>query len=121
MAPKSHTLSARAASQLAEVVRRARRQPRNLPARRRRSVSPGKGGPKGWITFATSAALLASDASQANCPVVLVWEGTSPGSTVTVYNELGWEADAGVDGYAKLCGYDGKWKIIIVPCPAGAS
>ena len=75
----------------------------------------------GFITFTTAAALLASDASQASCPVVLVWEGNNPGSTVTVYNELGWEADAGVDGYAELCSADGKWKIIIVPCPAGAS
>lgn len=81
----------------------------------------GNSQPNGWITFTTAAALLASDASQASCPVALVWEGADPGSTLTIYNELGFEADAGVDGYAKLCKADGKWKIVIIPCPAGTS
>lgn len=75
----------------------------------------------GFITFTTSAALLAGDASQDDCPVVLVWEGPNPGDTLTIYNELGFEADAGVDGYAKFCAADGKWKLIIIPCPAGSS
>lgn len=75
----------------------------------------------GWITFTTASALLASDASQDDCPVALVWEGADPGDTLTIYNELGFEADAGVDGYAKKCAADGKWKLVIIPCPAGAS
>ena len=117
-----YTLGQRASEQLAEVVRRARRQPRNLPARRRRSVTGAKGSaPLGWITFTTASALMASDASQANCPVTVVWEGQNPGQTVTVWNELGFASDAGVSGYAKKCGADGKWKIIQIPCPAGAS
>lgn len=116
-----HTLGTHAASQLADVVRRMRRNPRNLPAHRRRSVSGGKGAQFRRVTFTTASALLATDASQASCPVVLVWYGADPGSTITVWNELGFEADAGVDGYADYSPPDGKWKIIIIPCPAGSS
>ena len=121
MPVQPYSLGKTAAKQLADVVRRVRRQPRNAPARRRRSVSVGKGTQFRRITFTTASALLASDASQDDCPVALVWYGPDPGTTVTVYNELGFQADAGVDGYADYSPPDDKWKIIIIPCPAGSS
>lgn len=91
------------------------------PDSQRWEAIEGKGGANGWITFTTASALLATDANQADCPVVLVWEGKNPGNTVTVINELGFAADAGVDGYAKYSAADDKWKIIQIPCPAGDS
>ena len=117
----SYELSEQAVKKLAEIARWFARAPRNQhPPRNRRVVSRG-GGANGWITFTTASALLASDASQADCPVVLVWEGKDPGDITTVYNEQGFAADAGVDGYAKYSKPDDKWKIIIIPCPAGTS
>lgn len=119
----AYKLTGAAVAKLAKLVRDSERHSRNYhpPRYRRPTLRSSSSSANGWITFTTAAALLATDASQASCPVVLVWEGPDPGSTVTVYNELGFEADAGVDGYAKKCAADGKWKIVIIPCPAGSS
>lgn len=120
--PDSYTFTGSAVQKVAEMYRWYSRNARNYhPPRYRRQTVRGGASTSRWITFTTASALLATDASQASCPVALVWEGADPGTTVTVYNELGFEADAGVDGYAKFCPPDSKWKIVIIPCPAGSS
>jgi hypothetical protein len=122
MATRGYIASEQAWKRIERTVRYVERMYRSVPPQRARyPVGGGSGQPNGFITFTTSAALLASDASQDDCPVELVWEGADPGDTVTIYNELGFESDASISGYAKKCAADGKWKIIIIPCPAGSS
>jgi hypothetical protein len=73
------------------------------------------------VTFITPTALT-NQASLASCAVVLDWFDNAGGGTqITVYNEMGWQADAGVAGYADYRPVDGKWILMLIPCPAGNS
>ena len=74
-----------------------------------------------WVSFVTSSALT-NQASLSGCAVVLDWYGNTGGITqVDVTNEMGWQADAGVLGYAAYRPADSKWILMLIPCPAGNS
>ncbi|HUZ38040.1 MAG TPA: hypothetical protein VMV17_17090 [Streptosporangiaceae bacterium] len=121
---REHTLSGEAARQLARQVRYLERLPRNRPVHRRRSVNPAAAAAKNdsqWVTFVTSSALT-NQASLSDCAVILDWSGNTGGITsITAVNEMGWQADAGVAGYAKWRQADSKWIIMLIPCPTGDS
>lgn len=73
------------------------------------------------IEFTLPSAITATDLSIADCPVVATWYGTSPGDTVSVYNDYGWEADAGAQGVADYRPTDSHWVIMLLPCATGSS
>lgn len=74
-----------------------------------------------WISFVTSSALT-NQAVLDSCAVVLDWYGNTGGITqADITNEMGWQADAGVLGYASYRPADGKWILMLIPCPAGNS
>lgn len=64
---------------------------------------------------------LSGQASVANCPVIQDWYSNAGANSVTVWNEDGWESDAGAEGLADWNPYEGKWVIILLPCPSGTS
>lgn len=120
--PQQFQFGPRAARQIAQTVRFVERLPRSRQPHRRRSIAPaGTATSVKWVSFITSSALT-NQATLAGCSVVLDWYANTGGITqVDVFNELGWQADAGVLGYAAYRPADAKWVIIEIPCPAGNS
>ena len=118
-----HQLSGEAASQLARQVRYLERLPRNRQPHRRRSINRGGGSSSPTvkkIRFALSQAL-AGQASVDNCAVVIDWYSNAGATSVTVFNEDGWSADAAALGLAEWCPAEGKWVITLLPCATGNS
>lgn len=82
-------------------------------------------GAAGWIKFQLPSALTATQTTKSGCTVLRYWDGSNPGATVDVENELGFEGDAGSEGYARWDpSYNsgaGAYLIIQLECPTGGS
>lgn len=72
------------------------------------------------VTFVLPEALT-TQAFVGGCPVVNDWYSNSGVTSVEVYNEAGWQGDAGAEGYAEYRPSDNTWPITLLPCPQGSS
>ena len=85
------------------------------------NVAAGSSSQAEYIRFTLPGALAAIDASKASCTVDDYWGGTSPGSTVTVYNlpassDYIFAAISGSKGVAVYDEIDNKYWIIQLEC-----
>jgi hypothetical protein len=75
-----------------------------------------------WISFTLTASLATTDASKSSTTVSDYWQGTNPGSTVTVYNQPAssnyiFSGASGAKGLACLDDIDDKYRIVQMECP----
>lgn len=73
------------------------------------------------VRFQLPSALTSSTASVDSCQIVRVAAGAFTDTTATVYNEDGWESDAGSQGWAFKDQTTGHLIIFVVPCATGSS
>ena len=86
-------------------------------------LGDGRGNPKAqWIYFTLPGALATTDASKASCTVNDFWQGSDPGSTVTVYNAPAstnyiFSGASGNKGMACYDDIEDKYRIVQMECP----
>ncbi|HEY5313824.1 MAG TPA: hypothetical protein VIK18_14950, partial [Pirellulales bacterium] len=87
---------------------------------RARSITPRQPAKVKKVTFIASSAIT-TQGTISGCAIVNDWFGNAGATTIDAFNEMGWQADAGAEGYAEWRPSDSKWIITLIPCPQGTS